>query len=88
MRRALFALALILTACGDDDPAPPVPPEGAIDPTDSAAVAALREWDAAVDEWNTLVEEGTTGEYGTYDEWAAGNGRPLTYEEVLAKHQR
>lgn len=96
MRVAVVAL-MVLVACSSGASTPTTESatiEGVPAERYNAAVA---EWDAGVAEWDALTKErdrqgasevvvnGQTFE--SYKEWAQVNGKPLTFEEVLAKYR-
>lgn len=96
MRVAVVAL-LVLAACSSGNPTPTTESATIEGVPAERYNAAVDEWDAGVDEWSALVEErdrqgasdvvvnGQTFE--SYEDWAKANGKPLTFDEVLAKYR-
>ena len=60
--------------------------------------AAMAEWDATVAEWNdlTLARDAAGADmvvvdgqsFDSHEEWAAAFGKPLAFEDVLAKYRQ
>ena len=73
VKAAVLALALLLAACSDDEPDVP-----ALENVDTGPRAeAMDAYNAAIDEWNALVDAGRSDGYASYEEWARDNGKPL-----------